>query len=50
MKLRERSLFVVAGLLVSLPAFAHHGMGGATPSTFVQGFLSGLAHPAPRTA
>ena len=45
MKLRERLLFVVAGLLVSLPAFAHHGMGGATPRTFGQGFLSGLVHP-----
>lgn len=35
------------GLLMfaSSPAFAHHAMGGATPQTFAQGFLSGLAHP-----
>lgn len=29
----------------SFPAFAHHAMDGATPQTFGQGFLSGLAHP-----
>ena len=27
------------------PAFAHHAMGGATPTTFLQGLLSGFAHP-----
>ncbi|WP_431281090.1 HupE/UreJ family protein [Humitalea sp. 24SJ18S-53] len=27
------------------PAAAHHPMGGATPSTFWHGLLSGLAHP-----
>lgn len=27
------------------PAFAHHAMGGGTPSTFAQGLLSGLGHP-----
>jgi urease accessory protein len=27
------------------PAFAHHVMGGRTPSTMVQGLLSGLGHP-----
>jgi len=32
-------------LLASSPAFAHHAMGGATPQTFAQGLLSGLAHP-----
>jgi urease accessory protein len=32
-------------LLVATPAFAHHPMGGKTPSDFFQGFLSGLAHP-----
>jgi urease accessory protein len=39
-------LFVigVASLLAS-PASAHHAMGGKTPSTFFEGFLSGLAHP-----
>lgn len=36
-----------AGLLLvaSSPVFAHHAMGGATPQTFSQGLLSGLAHP-----
>ena len=27
------------------PAFAHHMMGGKLPSTFGEGFLSGLGHP-----
>lgn len=27
------------------PALAHHPMGGTTPATFMQGFLSGLGHP-----
>ena len=27
------------------PAFAHHVMGGKLPETFMQGLLSGLAHP-----
>src|SRR5215472_7268655 len=27
------------------PAFAHHLMGGRTPSTFAEGMLSGLGHP-----
>jgi urease accessory protein len=31
--------------LAPLPAFAHHAMGGVTPSTNWQGFVSGLAHP-----
>lgn len=26
-------------------AFAHHPMGGKTPSTFLEGFLSGIGHP-----
>lgn len=34
-----------AALLTALPAHAHHAMGGQVPSTFVQGLLSGLAHP-----
>lgn len=39
--------FAVAALAVSIstPAFAHHGMGGQTPTTMLQGLLSGLAHP-----
>lgn len=41
------ALAVTAGLLLaaSTPVFAHHAMGGVTPQTFSQGFLSGLAHP-----
>lgn len=31
--------------LLPLPAFAHHAMGGATPSTLGQAFISGIAHP-----
>lgn len=43
-------LFLVTALPAVLlgfpePALAHHAMGGATPSTFVEGFLSGLGHP-----
>ncbi len=45
MKPRKSIRFFVIGLLLPLPAFAHHAMGGETPLTFVQGFLSGLAHP-----
>ncbi len=39
---------VTAALAVAgsaAPAFAHHPMGGATPSTLGEGLLSGLAHP-----
>lgn len=32
-------------LLLASPAFAHHAMDGRTPSTAVEGLLSGLAHP-----
>jgi len=32
-------------LLLANPAYAHHAMDGKTPTNFVQGFLSGLAHP-----
>jgi urease accessory protein len=38
-------LAVAALLLTAVPASAHHMMGGATPSTFGQGLLSGLGHP-----
>jgi urease accessory protein len=31
--------------LIAFPAFAHHMMGGRTPSTFMEGLLSGLGHP-----
>jgi urease accessory protein len=42
----------MAGTIVALvlllsvdPALAHHAMGGATPTTFWHGLLSGLGHP-----
>lgn len=41
-------LLVITGaflLLVASPAMAHHAMGGRTPSNFLEGFLTGLAHP-----
>jgi urease accessory protein len=37
-------LFLVLAF-ANAPAFAHHAMGGGTPSTFGQGLLSGLGHP-----
>src|SRR5262249_48221300 len=42
------SLSAVAAALTlaaTLPAYAHHMMGGRTPSTFAEGLLSGLGHP-----
>jgi urease accessory protein len=32
-------------LLLIAPAYAHHPMGGRISSNFLEGFLSGLAHP-----
>jgi urease accessory protein len=32
-------------LSIATPAMAHHAMAGKMPSTFIEGFLSGLAHP-----
>jgi urease accessory protein len=37
--------FASTGLLLSTPSSAHHAIGGATPSSAWEGFLSGLAHP-----
>jgi len=45
---RIKLLLVITGaflLLVASPAMAHHPMGGRTPSNFLEGFLTGLAHP-----
>ena len=39
------ALAVVASLLAADSALAHHVMGGRTPSTFMEGLLSGLGHP-----
>jgi urease accessory protein len=44
-----KKLIVVLGTLLSLsltsPALAHHALGGSAPVSFVEGLLSGLAHP-----
>ncbi|MGY9107095.1 MAG: HupE/UreJ family protein, partial [Alphaproteobacteria bacterium] len=33
------------GLVFAAPAHAHHVMDGQLPNTFMQGLLSGMAHP-----
>src|SRR5262249_8336331 len=39
-------VLAIAGLVLTAGnASAHHMMGGRTPSTFAEGFLSGLGHP-----
>lgn len=38
-------LACVSFLVAAGPAIAHHAMGKSTPSSFLEGFLSGLAHP-----
>jgi urease accessory protein len=43
---RRTALLTLPFYLVTLPASAHHVMGGRTPSTFMEGLLSGLGHPA----
>jgi urease accessory protein len=35
----------IALSLSALPALAHHPMNGGLPSNFLEGFLSGIAHP-----
>lgn len=45
MLLRHRSALAAGTLLASPLAWSHHAMGGATPTTFFEGLLSGLAHP-----
>ncbi len=44
-RLRRAAALAVPLSLAAVPAFAHHVMGGRTPSTFMEGLLSGLAHP-----
>ena len=39
------SFLVLGSLLLTSPALAHHPNGGKIPSTFIEGFLSGLGHP-----
>jgi urease accessory protein len=38
-------LAIIMSLLIATPAMAHHAMAGKMPSTFMEGFFSGLAHP-----
>jgi urease accessory protein len=42
-----RALLAAAAVLATLPtaSLAHHAMGGATPRSFLDGLLSGFAHP-----
>lgn len=45
---RNRIFFLiplVIALLAAMPAYAHHFMDGDTPTSAVEGFLSGAAHP-----
>ncbi len=37
--------FSFLAAVAASPAWAHHVMGGKTPATFGEGFLSGLGHP-----
>ena len=39
------ALPILATLLASAPALAHHPMGGTVPETFWHGLLSGFGHP-----
>ncbi len=39
------ALALLLSLAATLPAHAHHMMGGRTPVTFAEGLLSGLGHP-----
>jgi urease accessory protein len=43
--LRASSLALGLMIATGVPAEAHHVMGGRTPSTFMEGLLSGLGHP-----
>ena len=38
-------LGAIATLTLAAPAFAHHPFGGAAPSTFLAGLVSGIGHP-----
>ena len=42
---RRLSLGLIVVSTSSIPAFAHHMMGGRTPATLGEGILSGLGHP-----
>jgi urease accessory protein len=40
-----RTALALGAMMLAPLAQAHHPMGGATPSTFVEGLLSGIGHP-----
>jgi urease accessory protein len=42
---RRAALSVIQFFLMTASASAHHVMGGKIPTTFAEGFLSGLGHP-----
>ena len=42
---RHRGLGIPVLMALSSPVMAHHAMGGRTPGNFLEGLLSGLAHP-----
>lgn len=42
------TLFTVSGIAflnLAPRTFAHYALGGRTPTNFIEGFISGLAHP-----
>jgi urease accessory protein len=45
LRLLSRTALVAVLFLFTTSAFAHHVMGGETPSTLVEGLLSGIGHP-----
>ena len=45
LRLRSITPSTLALLVFVAPASAHHPMGGKTPSTFIEGLLSGFGHP-----
>lgn len=38
-------MVTAAGIAIASPALAHHPFDGQTPSTVIEGFLSGMGHP-----
>ncbi|MBE9014273.1 HupE/UreJ family protein [Pseudanabaenaceae cyanobacterium LEGE 13415] len=45
LKFSKSILITIALMSIASPAFAHHAMGGRMPSNFIEGFLTGIAHP-----
>ncbi|MEG3438670.1 HupE/UreJ family protein [Pannus brasiliensis CCIBt3594] len=42
---RTLSIAALLSLAIAPNALAHHALGGRTPNNFLEGFISGLAHP-----